>query len=212
MNSWYKSFAELSVTEKRGQAFRLFIKNRRTSIAIIAPHGGGIEPGTSEIARAIAGRSFSFYTFEGIRLSGNELLHITSTLFDEPKCLDLVQSSDIVIAIHGCGGSAREIYVGGLNVELGDRVINGLVDAGFNAFRAVTQFLGNQPENICNRGRSGRGVQLEITEGLRRSMFKGLDREGRRDKQHAFRDFTIAIRQVLLTENKDNVRFNNWFR
>ena len=85
MGSWYKSFAELNTVEKNGLAFRLKVKNRKTSFVVIAPHGGGIEPGTSEIANAIAGLNYSLYTFDGIRLSGNELLHITSTLFDEPR-------------------------------------------------------------------------------------------------------------------------------
>ncbi len=207
MNSWYKSFAELSSVEKNGLAFHITVKNRKGDFAVIAPHGGGIEPGTSELAKAIAGWSCSLYTFDGIRLSGNELLHLTSTLFDEPKCLMLVQNSETVIAIHGCGGKERAIYVGGLDIELGDKLIKELGKAGFDAVRATTQFLGNQPENICNRGRSGRGVQLEITEALRRSMFKGLDRESRRETKLIFRDFVGAIRNVLLPGGKQKVDF-----
>lgn len=202
MNSWYKSFAELSAIEKSGLAFRLQVKNRRTSFVVITPHGGGIEPGTSEIAKAIAGCSFSLYTFDGICLSGNELLHLTSTLFDEPKCLKLVQHSETVIAIHGCSDSDRAVYVGGLDLDLGDRIIQSLREAGFEALRATTEYLGNQPQNICNRSRSGRGVQLEITEGLRRSMFKGLDRESRSITTPVFRDFVNSIRQALLPKRK----------
>ena len=202
MNSWYKSFDELNAVEKDGLAFCLNIKNRKTSLVVIAPHGGGIEPGTSEIARAVAGWTYSLYTFDGIRLSGNELLHITSTLFDEPRCLKLIRASDTVIAIHGCGGSDRVVYVGGLYVELGDQIINGLREAGFEAVRATTQFLGNQTENICNRGNSGQGVQLEITEGLRRSMFKGLGQEGRRSLKPVFQSFVHAVRFALPVESK----------
>ena len=202
MNSWYKSFAELKAIEKDGLAFRVKVKNRKTEYVIIAPHGGGIEPGTTELATAIAGWSFSLYTFDGIRLNGNELLHITSTLFDEPKGLSLVHASNLVLAIHGCGGANQIVYVGGLDFELGDRMILSLRNAGFEAVRATTQFVGAQPENICNRGRSGRGVQLEISEGLRRSMFKGLNREGRRETTPVFGRFVSAIRQVLLPENK----------
>lgn len=43
-----------------------------------APHGGGIEPGTSEIADAIGGERGSFYTFGGLKSSGTADLHITS--------------------------------------------------------------------------------------------------------------------------------------
>lgn len=93
MNSWYKSFAELNAVEKNGLSFRVQVKNRKTACVVIAPHGGGIEPGTTELAIAIAGWSFSLYTFDGIRLDGNELLHITSTLFDEPKGVSLVHQT-----------------------------------------------------------------------------------------------------------------------
>ena len=41
-----------------------FIKE--ANIVIIAPHGGGIEPGTSELAIAIAGEELSFAVFEGL--------------------------------------------------------------------------------------------------------------------------------------------------
>lgn len=199
MNSWYKSFAELNAVEKNGLAFRLQIKNRKTLCAIIAPHGGGIEPGTTEIAAAIAGWSYSLYTFDGIRLSGNDLLHITSTLFDEPKCLNLIHSSDHVLAIHGCDGFEPVVFVGGLHMELGNHIIKALRVAGFEAVRATTQFQGTQPENICNRGKSGRGVQLEISEGLRRSMFKGLDRNGRVETRPPFQAFVKAIRKTIQT-------------
>lgn len=45
-------------------------ENRRAPVAIIAPHGGSIEPGTSEIAATIAGDSQSFYAFEALRPAG----------------------------------------------------------------------------------------------------------------------------------------------
>jgi phage replication-related protein YjqB (UPF0714/DUF867 family) len=200
MKSWYKSFSELSAVEKNGLAFRLQVKDRKSDCVVIAPHGGGIEPGTTEIAAAIAGWSYSLYTFDGIRLSGNDLLHITSTLFDEPKCLKLIQSSNHVLAIHGCDGFEPIVFVGGLHIEWGDHILDSLREAGFEAVRATTQFLGTQPENICNRGESGRGVQLEISEGLRRSMFKGLDRNGRVETRPPFQVFVNAIRKAIQTE------------
>jgi phage replication-related protein YjqB (UPF0714/DUF867 family) len=55
-------------------------------VAIIAPHGGKIEPGTSEIAAAIAGDDYSLYRFQGLRDRPREELHITSAKFDEPTC------------------------------------------------------------------------------------------------------------------------------
>jgi len=201
MKSWYKSFTELNAVEKKGLAFRLQVKDRKTDCAIIAPHGGGIEPGTTELASAIAGWSYSLYTFDGIRLSGNELLHISSTLFDEPRCLNLIRVANHILAIHGCVGFGRTVFVGGLDLEWGDRFVHTLQEAGFEAVRATAPFEGTQPENICNRGKSGRGVQLEISEGLRRFMFKGLDRNNRKETLPPFQKFVNAIRKVISSDN-----------
>ena len=95
----YKSFAELRSSEPEKLAYRFQVVKRHTGLAIIAPHGGGIEPGTSEIARAIASNRFSFYAFEGLKKEGNEVLHITSALFDEPGCLRLLNDSDFAVAL-----------------------------------------------------------------------------------------------------------------
>ena len=45
--------------------------NRGSLVAIIAPHGGKIEPGTSEIVRSIAAEDYNFCAFEGIKPAGN---------------------------------------------------------------------------------------------------------------------------------------------
>ena len=79
----YRNFAELARSERSGIDYDVLVRRARPAFAIIAPHGGGIEPGTSEIADAVAGLTHSFYTFEGLRTSGNTDLHITSTRYDE---------------------------------------------------------------------------------------------------------------------------------
>ena len=192
-----KSFASLQASESEGISYQRRVKMRKSALAIIAPHGGGIEPGTSEIAIAVAGFQFSYYTFDGLRQSNNRSLHITSTLFDEPKCLQLVNNSEIVIAIHGCVGEEKVVHVGGLHEKLKICLINALLKAGFDARVAGINFAGTQVQNICNRGRSGAGVQFEISEGLRRSMFKGLDRQNRRITTHVFRKFVTSVHQEL---------------
>jgi poly-gamma-glutamate hydrolase-like protein len=90
----------------------------RNFAALVAPHGGGIEPGTSELADAIAASDLSFYTFEGLKPSGNTDLHITSTRFDEPMCLTLLASStserksptSYAVRASTCGSTAAAIY------------------------------------------------------------------------------------------------------
>ncbi|HLO32412.1 MAG TPA: poly-gamma-glutamate hydrolase family protein [Anaerolineales bacterium] len=201
--SWYKSFAELSESEHEGVSYQRRVKRRRSKLAIIAPHGGGIEPGTSEIAASMAGLVFSYYVFDGRRKEGNELLHIASTLFDEPKCLKLVHDSQVVIAIHGCAGEEKVVYVGGLHDRLKTRLIETMLKAGFDARLAEGNYAGLQSNNLCNCGRTGRGVQFEITEGLRRTMFRALNRPGRKMTTDVFRKFVAAIHKELIAITKE---------
>ena len=199
LDNLYKSFTELSIYEHEGISYQREVKKRRSAFAIIAPHGGGIEPGTSEIAKAIAGTEFSYYTFDGIRQKRNERLHITSTLFDEPMCLQIVNDSEVVVAIHGCEGDEEVIYVGGLHDELKTRLINVLLKKGFDARLADVNYAGTQSRNICNRGRLGRGVQFEVSEGLRRSLFKAFDRQGRKITTDVFWKFIVSVRNGLIS-------------
>lgn len=136
------------------------------TVAIIAPHGGKIEPRTSDIARAIAGQDYSCYLFEGRKARDNGELHITSSNFNEPQCLALIAPARIVLGIHGCQGQSA-IYVGGLNLGLADALFEALVDDGLPAHRHGHQFPALHPENICNRGASRAGAQLELTLDMR---------------------------------------------
>ena len=54
----YPNFEVLSLNETSGIDFRILARGARAGFAVIAPHGGGIEPGTSEIADAIAAEEF----------------------------------------------------------------------------------------------------------------------------------------------------------
>lgn len=52
---------------------------RRSDVAVVAPHGGLIEPGTSEITWALARSTCSAHSFDGRKARRNGDLHITST-------------------------------------------------------------------------------------------------------------------------------------
>ena len=83
---------------------------------ILAPHGGKIEPATTEVAEAIAGIDYSFYSFEGLKADGNGVLHIESHLFDEPRALEAIEKADIIVTVHGQVDQKEEfVMVGGLN-------------------------------------------------------------------------------------------------
>ena len=166
--SKYASFAELALNETDGRDFRVVrIDRPQSPVTIIAPHGGGIEEGTSDIAGLIAGAEYSLFCFEGIKESGrNRDLHITSHRFDHPDCVALADRSEFILSVHGCQGHAQ-IFVGGLDLELAGRLTQRLSFAGYEVVADGHRYPGRHPLNICNRGRRRMGAQLEITYDLR---------------------------------------------
>src|SRR5690349_17634335 len=113
MQDTYPSFEKLLESETENVDFRIRCDARNSTVSIVAPHGGGIEPGTSEIAEVIAGNDLSYYIFEGIKSSNNSDLHITSTIFRERRCDQITASCSVVITIHGEGGDSETVFVGG---------------------------------------------------------------------------------------------------
>jgi phage replication-related protein YjqB (UPF0714/DUF867 family) len=194
----YQNFADLQQHEFE---YAIHFRYGNSGIAIIAPHGGGIEPGTFEIANSIAGDEHSFYGFEGLKLHRNKDLHVTSTRFDDHQCLDIVCASRIVIAIHGCDGDQENVYIGGLDENLKEHISKCLRSVGFDTkIHPNINLQGLCPTNICNRGMTQRGVQLELEEGLRRKMFAGLKREQRAITTDTFTTFVGALRPALVPE------------
>jgi len=173
-------------------------RKRGGTTVIIAPHGGGIEPGTSEIADAIAADDLSFYAFEGIKSRGNGHLHITSARFDEPLCVALVEASTGAISVHGEDSQHQAVFLGGRAGGTLKRLHASLEQRGFCVKRHQSLGLqGRDQANICNRARSGVGVQLELSKGLRRSFFQSLSKNGRRGKTQRFQEFVTAVREVI---------------
>ncbi|MEY4548629.1 MAG: hypothetical protein RL685_4824 [Pseudomonadota bacterium] len=197
----YADFAELARQERAGVDYRIRLSSASAAFAIVAPHGGGIEPGTSELAEAVAGERLSFYAFEGLKRSGNAALHVTSTRFDEPLGLALVARCDSVLTLHGEQGldPAVEVHLGGLDEVVGARIGQALGERGFRVRRAVGLFAGREPENLCNRGRSGRGVQLELSRALRESAFESFSARGRTQRTTRFHDLVQAIVVALAS-------------
>ena len=65
MKDKYKNFRELKVREVEDKAFS--IRTIERYVLIMAIHGGNIEPCTTQIAEAIAGKDYSLYSFEGLK-------------------------------------------------------------------------------------------------------------------------------------------------
>ena len=194
--STYSSFADLQANATLDRDYRIRFRITSPDLAIMAIHGGGIEPGTTEIAEAVAGQDYSFYTFSGLMSHGNASLHITSHQFDEPHAMQITKQTNTILAIHGCDGEEAAVYLGGHNLLLkqmiGDRLAR-------NRIRILesARFPGVHPQNICNRCIAGQGVQLELTAGLRRQLFGNLTRLQRTASNISLTRFTWELRKAL---------------
>lgn len=190
----YASFQELERGERHGLDYRVRSHLRRATIAVIAPHGRSIEPGSSEIARAIAGRNFSLYAFEGTKKQQNNRLHITSTRFNEPLCLALVASAERAVAIHGENSDEKVVFLGGRD-EVGVRRLGDVLKQHGFCVRThkSPRLQGTNLANICNRGRAQAGVQIELSSGLRRSFFRSLSSKARTKPRKRLREFVNAV-------------------
>ena len=98
-------------------------------------------------------------------------MHLTSHRFDEPQCLALLADCTVVLTVHGCKGKEDKVALGGLDHDLRRRLTVALSCAGIPVVPEPHRFPATHPQNICNRGRSGMGVQLEISGSLRNSGF-----------------------------------------
>jgi phage replication-related protein YjqB (UPF0714/DUF867 family) len=196
MTRSYQSFKELVDREIEGRDYLIRINPRNGPVLVMAPHGGKIEPGTAEVAEAIAGTDHSFYSFEGLKTEGNNVLHIESHLFDEPRALKAVEKAEVVITVHGqLDQKEAFVMVGGLNGRLRSEIKHQLKASGFQTRPPTEGLGGTDPMNICNRGCSKCGVQLEISRKVRDLL------RANKDRLQAFAEAVRkAIQLFLITE------------
>lgn len=169
----YPSLAALFRAEAEGVDYGIETLAVPGAALVVAPHGGGIEPGTSELARAVAGSDLALYLFEGLKPTGNRVLHVTSTRFDEPRLRALLAAADRVLALHGCAddGDPETIWIGGRDAGLRGALLHRLAGAGVQASVVTGGALaGTDRRNLCNRGRGGQGAQLELPRALRERL------------------------------------------
>ena len=195
---------------------------------IIAPHGGGIEFGTSELCLAVAGYhpatmtvtpgtgvTYDYWMFEGLRASDNSELHVTSTNCDDGVALSLCAEALNVLALHGCNTSqaglsndAAVALVGGRNATLKQRLLEEFAASGLEAIDAVghDSLDGQEPTNITNRTMLGMGGQLEITGPMRAAMFTNNSRPQRKfTTTKVFWDFAAACRNALARVEAEQI-------
>jgi phage replication-related protein YjqB (UPF0714/DUF867 family) len=185
---------------------------------IIAPHGGGIEPGTSELCLAVAGHhpamlpetppagvTYDYWMFEGLRPADNDKLHVTSTGCDDEIALSLCGGALRALSLHGFEldpGEDHDVLVGGAADEILRLAMrDALARAGFKAVLPGAgdgELDGNKHCNIVNRTRLGAGIQLELSLPLRRSMFGEFTRARRKHTTNqVFWSFVAVCRDVV---------------
>jgi phage replication-related protein YjqB (UPF0714/DUF867 family) len=186
---------------------------------ILAPHGGGIEPGTSELCLAVAGYhpanlpqippagvTYDYWMLEGLRDRDNAALHVTATGCDDGVAVSLCACSLNAVALHGflprppMSGNDQVVLVGGRHPDLQCHLLEELRAAGFDARDAGPQgeLNGNATCNIVNRTLLGKGAQLELSKPLRDAMFTEHTRAGRKHTTtELFWTFVAACRDAL---------------
>lgn len=178
----YKNFADLDAHEKRGKDYKIEqIEREKSDVLSLAIHGGEIEPGTAEIARAFAKRKYSLYVFNGISKSDPEnpsmtdsRLHLTSHHFDEPDLLLLAPKHKTCVSFHGYPGDEADICLGGKNEVLRLKMLQTL-ELAFPGLKTCSLCCSpynglhkKNPVNLC----SNTGVQLEMSPKVRKMILK----------------------------------------
>ena len=148
------------------------------SLGLVAIHGGGIEPGTEEMARFVADHSgASLYVFAGRRETGNLSLHRPShrvILQDRPLVKKFLNHVNMAISIHGHGRNERCAYVGGLPQAMVQQFVE-VAQAALSHYEWIfdpesipSEIRGQNPNNIVNLP-PAQGMQLELPRDLRRT-------------------------------------------
>ncbi|QUI30690.1 poly-gamma-glutamate hydrolase family protein [Streptomyces alfalfae] len=206
----YGSWAALVVGEPTSN-YQVTVQKTNTRTSHIGIHAGGIEIGTSELAKAVSARlGQNLYLMEGLKSAENGDLHITSTRFDEPQAVALQASMERTVSYHGMSGDALETHIGGNDTVLRDAIGKALEAAGFTVvWNTAEEINGDDPRNIANRNTSGKGVQLEMTTAMRKSFFPNNDwsrsvRTNPKNRTPAFYAYVDAIASAVGAEGPPN--------
>ena len=204
--------------------------NPEIQTIVMAIHGGGIEPGTSEIALAAAGYHpatlnpstdgqgvHDFWLFEGLLPRGNDDLHVTASNYNEPIATELVQNAGRCLSLHGCTDTQAKlsatypmgiIQIGGLDFAFQDLVLAELTAAGIRAeITTNPDLLGEDPQNIGNRTQAGGCVQLEMGTSYRASLFETNTRPRRKHTTNA--QFWLLVGALRRAMSKADVRIGD---
>lgn len=200
----FNGFYALRRNTEYGKDYQVSVNDNDSDITFMAIHGGGIEPGTSEIVNFLAGKKYNSYSFDGLRKANNSHLHLTSRGFNEKEGLRLAWNSDIIFSIHGCKDnvkdgktvSTREIYMGGGSKSFMLQVAGSLALYGFVVrFHGDETLSGESGNNIANKGNKP-GIQIELPMTIRKEFFEDWN-EGKKKPSKWLKAFKNAIHHAI---------------
>ncbi|MGK9288534.1 poly-gamma-glutamate hydrolase family protein [Staphylococcus warneri] len=173
---YYTSMTQLERETKEGIDWKKETRDQGNQVLIVAPHGGNIEQGTSELTKLLAQQGgYDYFSFEATRPSNNTQLHVTSTHYDDPTLHQMIEGRAATISIHGAKGDDQIVFLGGAKSDLRDAIQSQLESRGF-AVQVPPEYLGGLNEdNFINKNENSTGVQLELTTALRKALFINQD-------------------------------------
>jgi phage replication-related protein YjqB (UPF0714/DUF867 family) len=179
-------------------------------LGLMAIHGGGIEPGTEEIARFVASHSgASLYVYAGRRSGGNLSLHRPShdmRIEERALVVQFLNHVQAAISIHGHGRRKNRVYVGGLHQRMVQDFLE-LARPAFSQYEWISDpkiippgLSGRSPTNVVNLP-PARGMQLELPPRLRETK-ESPDGRGFEPAGDALRlsRLLISLVTTLITE------------
>jgi len=199
----YSSFEELAHREEEERDFSITQIFHHSPILIVAPHGGLIEGGTSEIADGIVDGRLNGYFFNGLTYKstfdqlykGREggtarRMHLKSTRPQGERLDEALDHAELVVGVHGWWVPSEDLYIGGTQRQVMEALHASLRTEGFSARYATESgfdIRGIHPKNFINRNQQG--VQIELCYGLRKKL---------KTDAAALELFSKTIREVLL--------------
>ncbi|MFC3523136.1 poly-gamma-glutamate hydrolase family protein [Marinococcus halophilus] len=108
----YADYAELQASELEGRDYEIrVLPGKNNSLAALAPHGGAIEAGTSELVEELhCSYYFSGYDFRAKKRTDNRTLHLRSTHFDEQELSALLLRRYLQLLFMGTGPGRKNLY------------------------------------------------------------------------------------------------------
>ncbi|GEK60286.1 hypothetical protein CHL76_16315 [Marinococcus halophilus] len=199
----YADYAELQASELEGRDYEIrVLPGKNNSLAALAPHGGAIEAGTSELVEELhCSYYFSGYDFRAKKRTDNRTLHLRSTHFDEPRALCFAAEALFTVTLHGYRDQEEKTYIGGLDTFTAGFIGAELTAAGFKVdFEPPSAIKGKYSGNICNKNGRTQGVQLEISSAQRRAFFVNNDfrSANRGNRLPAFYAYAEAIGKAMM--------------